>query len=448
LIARRWLLALLIFGVVIRVGLWTHYEPASYPDTGTYYSAAQDLLEGGLAHSEGRRTPGYPLLIAVAGIEPRTIILLQMFGGLITSALLFYMALATAGPPWFAFIIGMTYNLNLQQLFLEATLMSESTSTLTIVATVALTIRACALLREGRKASLLLLFLGALVGAAVLVRPQYVFLPLVLPVFIAFASGAPRIVNRYVLANTALTATPAIVIIFAWCTFVFLKTGYFTLTTQSGFSLVNHSVAFAELASDRYATIRDILLRYREINLAEKGHYGNTGWLALPEIRRTTGMSIPEASRELQRMSADLFVAHPSLYALSVARSWIDFWTVPILLKPENLAPSWLAVPVSGVWWLEHKALRFANLVFVLLVCSVIVSRRARTITNWNLHWTIIAAVVLFSSVIQALADYGASSRYAMTIQALVLFAVLAMLREVVGNLAPNTKRGESASLR
>ena len=115
------------------------------------------------------------------------------------------------------------------------------------------------------------------------------------------------------------------------------KTGHFALSTQSGFSFVNHSVAFVELAPSEYAPIKDILLKYRDIKLKDQGHYGNTGWLALPELKQATGKSLPELSRELQRMSLGLFAAHPLLYGASVARSWVDFWTVPLIWQPERL---------------------------------------------------------------------------------------------------------------
>src|SRR6478752_538227 len=43
------------------------YDPVAQPDTGTYVSAARDLATGDWSRSEGRRTPGYPLFIALLG---------------------------------------------------------------------------------------------------------------------------------------------------------------------------------------------------------------------------------------------------------------------------------------------------------------------------------------------------------------------------------------------
>src|SRR5690242_14372875 len=120
--ARRWMVAVIASGIIIRLALWLCYEPSQWPDTGTYLTAAQDLINGNLIGSEGRRTPGYPLLIALAGSKPSQIMFMQLIGGVVTSLLLFYMALIMTGRAAFAYAAAMTYNLNLQQLFLEGAL--------------------------------------------------------------------------------------------------------------------------------------------------------------------------------------------------------------------------------------------------------------------------------------------------------------------------------------
>lgn len=435
---RHWLLILILAGALLRVGLWACYEPATYPDTGSYLSAAKDLLAGDFSRSEGRRTPGYPLLIALVGEAPQNIFVAQMAAGVLISVLLFYVALLMTGRPGFAFLSGMTYHLNLQQLFLESGLMSETASTLSVVAVVAAMMNAFRRLREGRRAAGMLLLLGVLAGAAILTRPQYVFLPLLLPLLVAYASSGVRVLSAAAIKSGSLAALPALLLVLGWCALLYVKVGFFTLSTQSGFGLANHSIAFMELAPDRYAVIRDILLKNREEMLATVGHYRNTIWHAWPEIRQVTGMSLPEAAREVQKMSLEMFAHHPVRYGVSVARAWVDFWTVPIFWNLDRLTPGWVGSSLAAVWWVEHKLLRIANLAFVMLVFLVLVSRRVRLRVNWDLDLTAISALILLSSVIQALADQGASSRYAVTIQALVVLVLMvAWLRFREGGLQP-----------
>ncbi|MEJ7668076.1 MAG: hypothetical protein WKH97_04940 [Casimicrobiaceae bacterium] len=188
---------------------------------------------------------------------------------------------------------------------------------------------------------------------------------------------------------------------------------------------MNHSIAFIERAPDRYAVIRDILLKHREQRLAAVGHYRNTIWHAWPEIKQVTGLSLPEASREMQKMSLEMFARHPARYGVSVANAWVDFWTVPILWNLDRVTPGWLGSPLAAVWWVEHKLLRMANAAFVMLVFLVLISRRVRLRVKWDLDLTAISALILLSSILQALADQGASSRYAVTIQALVVVVVM-----------------------
>jgi hypothetical protein len=213
--------------------------------------------------------------------------------------------------------------------------------------------------------------------------------------------------------------------VLTWAKVMESKTGYFTMSTQSGFGLVNHSVEFIELAPERYATVRDILLRHRAERIASFGQAGNTIWYALPEIRQATGWSLPEASRQMQQMSMQMFAEHPWLYAQSVFRPWLEFWTVPIIWAPDRISPPWLAEPLKAIWWVEHKLLRLCNLLFVALVATVVVSRRVREAVHWDLGAGAISALILASSLLQAMADRGAGSRYAMTVQALIVLVLI-----------------------
>ena len=51
-----------------------------------------------------------------------------------------------------------------------------------------------------------------------------------------------------------------------------------------------------------------------------------TVWYAYPELLEKTGLSPPDLSNELGRISKNLFKAHPDLYLKQVAISWLEFW--------------------------------------------------------------------------------------------------------------------------
>lgn len=422
---RYWLAALIALGSLMRITLLAGYEPVIPPDTGTYIAAARDLAAGDLSRSQGRRTPGYPLFIALMNESPLKIVLAQMLLGIGTSIVLFLIAVRMTGRPGPAFAAGLSYDVSLQQLFLEATLLTEPLTTFLVASTVLALIGTIDRLRSGRIAKTLALLTGLCGAAAIMVRPQFMFLLLLLPLLVLHASSGLHWPGRRAWAHATLALLPVGLAVLGWAKVVHTHTGHFAMSTQSGFGLVNHSVEFVELAPERYATMRDLLLKHRAERIAAAGHAGNTVWYAWPEIRQATGWSLPEASRQMQRMSMQMFAEHPLRYAASAARAWLEFWTVPIIWLPERISPPWLAQPLQALWWVEHKILRLCNLLFVGLVAAVAVSRHMREAVRWDPSATAISALILASSLLQAMADRGAGSRYAMTVQALVVLLLI-----------------------
>jgi hypothetical protein len=101
-----------------------------------------------------------------------------------------------------------------------------------------------------------------------MVRPQFLFVLLVLPplVLYAAAGSALAVASRVDACDPGGAADHA------------GRAGLgqgraeqdrlFRDVDQSGFGLVNHSVEFIELAPERYATVRDILLKHRDERIA------------------------------------------------------------------------------------------------------------------------------------------------------------------------------------
>jgi len=422
--AGPWVLVVLL-ALAVRLPLLAGYDPVSFPDTGTYLQAARDLVSGDFSVGQGRRTPGYPLIVAAFGGHGTSIVAFQLLSGIVTSLLLFWIAATLTGNRWWGAAAGAAHALNLQQLFTEGALLTEALSALTVIASLALLLSVCSRLRRGQNATVGLLAVGVLCTYALFVRPQFICLLVVAPAAAIWAVSAGKWPSMRSLVPAIMILLPAMALLAGWGMVQKAKTGYFTLSTQSGFGLVNHTVAFIETAPDEYAQVRDILQRTRDRRIAELGHSRNTIWYAWPEIQRTTGWSLPEASLHLKAMSQQVVAANPGRYALSVASAWVDFWTVPFFWEPEQVHPPALRHAVEGVWWVQHKLLRLANLAFVLVVAGVCVWPALRRRLRWDIGLSAIAATVLMSSLIQALADQGASSRYHLPTQSLVVLVLL-----------------------
>ncbi len=449
-----WAAALLACALLLRLALLAHTPPLAYPDTETYVQAARDLVSGDQTIGQARRTPGYPALIVLAGgTEPgaeQALVVWQQIAGVLASLLLYAMTLLATRRPALAFGVGLLHSLNLQQLFLENILLSESLSAFSVVATLLALVLALARLRAGQAAAALLLLTGVLGAFALMVRPQFIFfiglLPL-LAVFVALAPGSWQ-PNRAGLLAAAWLAAPMLVAVLAWSALVQAKVGPFTVSTQSGFGLVNHVHDELEYAPEEFAVVRDILIRVRDERIAKVGNGFNTVWYGWPEVRRVTGWTLPQASDQFKRMSGAIIKRRPLQYLGTVSRAWLAYWTVPNLWEPDHIQPAALRGALEGLWWVEHKLLRLANLVFVVLVLAVAAWPALRHRLAWDSTLTALAATVLLSSVLQALADHGSNSRYAMPTQSLVvLVLVLALARRwPVPGLAPGARGGSAAA--
>ena len=434
--ARAWLLSLLLVGAVLRLGFWMVYAPQPYPDTDTYVTTARYFTTGDYTGYEGRRTPGYPLLIALGGFSPSGVWALQMLCGLGISALLFYVALQATGRPGFAWLIGMTYNLNLAQLFFEANLLSETLTTLTLAATVAALALSVNRMRAGRPVLGPALLLGALGGVVALVRPQFVYLPLLLAAILGYASlvaGRARIWPSALRA--VAVAVPGLVLVLGWCAFNYARIGYFQVTTQFGIGLMAQSLPFVEDAPERYALIRDIYIKHRNAKIAETGRH-NAEWDAIPELKKKTGLGLPALSKELERMSIGLFLRHPVGYGIGVARAWVDFWLAPNYWRPEQLRPEPVGTAARLIWRVEHPLVRLSNAVFLVLTAGVAISAGLRRRVAWDVTLTGIVAIVLTGSIVPAFSFWGENARYAIPVQALVIAVVLIAAERLVSRRA------------
>jgi hypothetical protein len=420
-----WLLALVLAGALVRAGLLGGYVPLIAPDSSTYVTAASDLFSDQGWRGEGRRSPGYPLLIAAVGADDHRIVSVQMGLGLAISCLLFFITLSLGARAGVAFAVGLAHDLSLQQLFYEGAVLSETLATASVVATAAALLVAMHRIRENAPAWHWLLVAGACSAAAIMVRGQFLYLPIVLVAVVGAEVWRQRGSTASVLAHAAVVLGPAFIAVVVWAGIMQTKVGQFALSTQAGIGFANHSVQFIELAPPEYARLKDILLRYRERQVAETGHVNGTVWYAMPAIQAATGWSLPEASRQLQKMSMRMFAEHPGRYAVSVVGGWLEFWTVPLLWEPSHVRPGWLVAPLEAAWWVEHKLLRLSNAAFMLLLCAVALSRRFRSRVRWDPAMTAVSAVILGSSLLQAVAERSAGGRYGIPTQSLVVLIVV-----------------------
>jgi 4-amino-4-deoxy-L-arabinose transferase-like glycosyltransferase len=413
--------------LIPRIVLWFAYEPIVARDTRRYFELAHMLSGWDFSDFVGGRTPGFPLLLLLGGLDHRVIWLLQSLLGVATATLLFALTLRQTRSRTAALIAGLCCGLSINLIFFEATLLTEALATFLLVLAVFLYAR---IVTEPDVGTLSYVALGTVVALAGLTRPLFLF---AIPLYLLILLLPRRRPQRVRLALSFLF--PVIILVFGWCAVVWRATGSFKPTTLLGYNLTQHSGGFFELVPDDDARLRDIYLRHRAARVAKIGSHTHTIWSARPEMLKTTGLGPGELSDELTRISIALFVAHPRLYLESVRRAWLRFWDSKLMLRDEFFHyPQSLPALLSA--WRTQKTL-LQNLKKMLLpglvwylVCAV--AGRRRRAAEVPLF---VLALIGSASLVQALVELGENARYAIPFQPLIIFVVVGLIWDAARTL-------------
>ena len=303
------------------------YQPVSYGDSPSYRRLAETVLHG-FVNYDGTRMPGYPVFLALIGAD-RQVWLVQLLLGFITTLLLFYIGWKLTDRAWFGGVIALAHTLNLGQLFFESNLLTESLTTFLLVLTMA---GVLTWLLDARTRTLWLAFLLGLSSTlTLLVRPLFVYLPFFILVFLWLVSRqfsgskVPEVEeatdDKQKLSQKRLhpwlmslaLLVPVIVLLGGWVRFIHQQFGEWSLTTMTGYHLVQHTGNFFEYVPDKYASVRDTYIKYRDEHIAQYGTQTNTIWDAIPEMSAVSGYSFYALSRVLTRISIQLILEHPFL---------------------------------------------------------------------------------------------------------------------------------------
>lgn len=451
---RTALLALLAIGAVVRVLLaivYQHPHDGWMPDTTTYMDLAERLAALDLTQHDGDRTPGFPQLLVLAGLNPRLTLLLQALLGLGASALLYLTAREISPNRTLSFIVALSPTVVLNQLFMETNLLSEHLTTVLAIATLYVGVRF--VIRGTTRGSAT--WLGLLAAATALARPVYLGLfPVYLLVVILFATPGRRV------ASTSAFLAAAFVPILGWMTVNAITIGQFGMSLRLGLGLMNHAAPFIEHADDRYATIRDILLRHREAvaqteeaRVLRKGEVFNTIHYAKTDLMAATGKNLPELSRELNRLAIHLFLKRPDLYAKSVIKAWLSYWTAPNYWYPDSIHGEATRNSLLRLWQVQHPLVRLTNVILVVGVAFLALTLSVRAYhgdsifgrpDRADLSLLLVGGTVLFFSLFQALFEYGENGRYGIPTQSFAIAFVILLAHRLLHPLKPASHWGGS----
>lgn len=411
-----WLILVLVIAISLRLVLFINYPAASYSDTDSYRRSANAILEGFKAY-DGTRTPGYPAFMALLGPD-RAVYAAQLFLGLVITLAWFWIGWKTSGVPFFAVLVALAHTLNPGQLFFETNLLTETLATFWLTLSL---LGVCLWLRgSGRRNLWGALGIGLCSALAVLTRPLFVFMPVLLALFMAFSIQKKRLAFDWKPLLGVLL--PGALLVGGWMLWIQTQYHVFSLTTMSGYHLVQHTGYYFEDVPEEYAAIREIYLDYRDARISEKGTQGNTIWDAIPAMQDATGMNFYELSRTLQKISVQLILTHPREYLSRVVRGWWLFWRAPVYWDPAAVANPDLQLSLANLMLGARGLIFFFNMTFILTsIVGLLIKRFRQTWALDAFMWTL-AGSVWATSLFSSMLDHGDNPRFLVPLQSVVIF--------------------------
>jgi hypothetical protein len=440
--ARAWAVGLIIFGLLERLALWLAYTPQPYSDTASYQRLARAILNGWKGY-DGTRTPGYPLALALLDSD-QAVWLAQMAAGILVALLLFWIGWKIRGEAWFGGLVGLAHLFNPGQLFFEANLLSETFTTLWVA--LALAGMVAWMIYPQRRSIWLAAGISLCASLAWLTRPLFIYLPFyILFCLLAYSFWMERFrlnrpspltspyrkghdsrerENNINPAQALALLLPAVLILGAWVGFIHQRYHMWSLTTMTGYHLVQHTGSFFQYVPDQYAALRDTYIKYRDQQIAETGTQANAIWDAIPDLQKVSGKTFFDLSRLLQRISIQLILQHPGLYLQNVAQGWWYFWRAPVYWSPQTFEAA--LRPALEAYILVGRLATFAaNLVFLLTSLGTVIWPRLRVRLQIPAPLWAIAGSIWAASFLQTLLDHGDNPRFLIPLQSFVILWVL-----------------------
>lgn len=409
---------IIITGIVIRLILAILYQHITvYPDSEDYLVLAKRLLNLDLSGYEGQRSPGYPILLAISNNSYIITSILQACIGILTLIIIYKTCLILDVSKKHSLIIALALACYLPAIFFEYALLSE---TLTFFF-IALTFYIFFNIWNGKSANTNYLLLALTCGYIVLIKPFYIFLPIILFIILLFRHTTKRVQPQKVICLSI-----PIIIFLGWSYVNKINTGYFTSTTFYGFNLAQNCVSFAEKTTTEYTEIGEIYAKHRDNRTSDK-EVAMTIWEAYPELVEKTGLAFPDLSHTLYNYSISTIKKNPTAYVKHVLISWSDFWKTSLYWEYNRFAIPYANNIILYICYAERIVFQLIKVLFVLFIpYNIILSIRQRRLS----HQTIISIVVFTASILQALITYGTNSRFSFPFEALMLLSVLLNITE------------------
>lgn len=408
--SRHSIVLILLVAIVLRAIISILYgHETLYPDSEGYFDLAKRLINFDLAGYTGERSPGYPLLLALADLSNPAIVTIQFFIGIINLCVIYQICILLGISKRHSEILTLAISLYIPAIFFEYAILSETMTLLFVSLLFYLVLK----ILKSNRGQIDYLLLALTCGILILIKPFYIFIAPLLALLI-------YITKKTAILSSSILLFPSIIFL-GWSTVNYVNTGYFTSTTFYGFNLAQNCVHFAEKTSEEYKDIGDTYAEYREVNDTTDLEVAMTIWQAYPELQARTELSFPDLSKKLFDYSIVTIKMNMADYAKQVFISWRDFWKTSLYWEYDNFAINGSNVALKYICYAERILMQLIKIAFILLIPVCII----RSIRQRKVSFQLVAITIIASaSVLQAMMTYGTNSRFSFPFEMIMVICV------------------------
>ncbi len=429
--------SLITYAIIIRLLVVIFYDGFTIVnDSQGYINLARQLSDFNV-NGDTARTPGFPLLIALANHNLQLVVYFQMALGILSTYLVFDLTKIITQKSNLALLVAVITTSFMHFVFFEIAIMTESLSLFTLLATFWFIAKHDILNINSKFVKLLIL--SIMYAFLYLVRPMFIYIPIMLALF--FVAKNFKQDYKKALSKSLIIVLIPIIAFYSWCSFNEKTIGVFGSTWLMGINLSQNATSFFEKAPDEEALIRDVFVKHRDIVKATEPDYmyPMSVWAAYDELIEKTQLSPPELSTKLGEISINLFKKHPDLYLKQVFISWKDFWNEILMWNQRKISNTFVKKGLVGLWYYvqQHVGL-LINLLFLVFSIKKIIGFIRTRFKTFDFELLIVTTVIL-GSVAQALVTYGSNGRFSFPYFPLIVYFVMVNLFNLKNNYARNT---------
>lgn len=409
----------LVYRLVVFIGFYTHIT--IFSDSTGYLELSNLISSIDLEGYNGKRSPGYPLLISLAFGNLYILVLYQFILGSITTLFWYKTLLNLDFGKKASFLISLFLMSFIHILFYETAVLVE-TLTLFLISGIVLIISSGYLKYSSFKWDVIL---GLLMGFLVLVKPFYAYLPfLIYGIFLFKNFSLKNILNKKLI----LFLFPLLVY-FGWSYVNKLNTGHFVSTTFFGLNTAQNCVYFAEKGPEKYNWIIEPYVEYRELSIKEDKTVAMSIWYAYNQgAFDKYNLEFADFSRELGEFAKLTIQANPVDYLKQVVfKSWIDFWKPAIYWNYDSFNFNVANKIFLLIWYFQKTLLYLFAILFIIISPYLLLKWVIKKESSFIGFLTLF---VLVPSVLQAITTYGTNSRFSFPFEFIMFLVLLLFVKD------------------